>query len=122
MPLVLMYWPSYLYVSLLAIYLYIFISLKLLPPLQLSSQLYFKVPDMTLSGCCVDQHSVQVYSSAKPRIVTCKLTEVFLSKYLLYTHFLKVKESLSYFQPENFNPKSTSYGIQQALLRYPLGR
>ncbi|XP_069570969.1 AP-5 complex subunit mu-1 [Brachyistius frenatus] len=35
-------------------------------------KLYFKVPDMTLSGCCVDQHSVQVYSSAKPRIVTCR--------------------------------------------------
>lgn len=29
---------------------------------------------MTLSGCYVDQHSVQVYSSAKPRIVTCKRT------------------------------------------------
>lgn len=38
---------------------------------------------MTLSGCCVDQHSVQVYSSAKPRIVTCKLAEDFVSKYLL---------------------------------------
>ncbi|XP_028293492.1 AP-5 complex subunit mu-1 [Gouania willdenowi] len=35
-------------------------------------KLYFKVPDMTLSGCCVDQHSVQVYSSAKPRIVTTR--------------------------------------------------
>lgn len=35
-------------------------------------KLYFKVPDMTLSGCCVDQHSVQVYSSAKPRIVTSR--------------------------------------------------
>ncbi|KTG03660.1 hypothetical protein cypCar_00032077 [Cyprinus carpio] len=33
-------------------------------------KLYFRVPDLTLSGCCVDQHSVQVYSSAKPRIVT----------------------------------------------------
>ncbi|XP_026185650.1 AP-5 complex subunit mu-1 [Mastacembelus armatus] len=35
-------------------------------------KLYFKVPDMTLSGCCVDQHSVQVYSSAKPRIVASR--------------------------------------------------
>uniref|UniRef100_A0A3Q3VXZ8 AP-5 complex subunit mu-1 n=1 Tax=Mola mola TaxID=94237 RepID=A0A3Q3VXZ8_MOLML len=35
-------------------------------------KLYFKVADMTLSGCCVDQHSVQVYSSAKPRIVTSR--------------------------------------------------
>ncbi|XP_056152116.1 AP-5 complex subunit mu-1 [Lampris incognitus] len=35
-------------------------------------KLYFKVPDLTLSGCCVDQHSVQVYSSAKPRIVTSR--------------------------------------------------
>lgn len=37
-----------------------------------SLQMYFKVPDITLSGCCVDQHSVQVYSSTKPRIATCK--------------------------------------------------
>lgn len=35
-------------------------------------KLYFKVPDMTLSGCCVDLHSVQVYSSAKPRIITSR--------------------------------------------------
>uniref|UniRef100_A0A3P9J067 AP-5 complex subunit mu-1 n=1 Tax=Oryzias latipes TaxID=8090 RepID=A0A3P9J067_ORYLA len=35
-------------------------------------KLYFKVPDTTLSGCSVDQHSVQVYSSAKPRIVTSR--------------------------------------------------
>ncbi|KAJ0063105.1 hypothetical protein NL108_012568, partial [Boleophthalmus pectinirostris] len=33
-------------------------------------KLYFKVPDLTLSGCSVDQHSVQVYSTAKPRIFT----------------------------------------------------
>lgn len=32
----------------------------------------FKVPDLTLSGCCADQHSVQIYSSAKPRIVTSR--------------------------------------------------
>ncbi|KAM4625419.1 AP-5 complex subunit mu-1 isoform 2-T2 [Polymixia lowei] len=35
-------------------------------------KLYFKVPDLTLSGCCVDQHSVQVYSSTKPRIITSR--------------------------------------------------
>ncbi|XP_054894958.1 AP-5 complex subunit mu-1 [Poeciliopsis prolifica] len=35
-------------------------------------KLYLRVPDMTLSGCCVDQHSVQVYSSAKPRIYTSR--------------------------------------------------
>ncbi|TNM95466.1 hypothetical protein fugu_016549 [Takifugu bimaculatus] len=35
-------------------------------------KLYFKVPDMTLSGCCLDQHSVQVYSAAKPRIITSR--------------------------------------------------
>lgn len=35
-------------------------------------KMYFKVPDMTLSGCNVDQHSVQVYSSAKPRIITSR--------------------------------------------------
>ncbi|KAM9842345.1 AP-5 complex subunit mu-1 [Aulostomus maculatus] len=35
-------------------------------------RLYFKVPDTTLSGCSVDQHSVQVYSSAKPRIITSR--------------------------------------------------
>ncbi|KAJ3613534.1 hypothetical protein NHX12_019781 [Muraenolepis orangiensis] len=35
-------------------------------------KLYFKVPDLTLSGCSVDQHSVQVYSNAKPKILTCR--------------------------------------------------
>lgn len=35
-------------------------------------KLNFKVPDLTLSGCCVDQHSVQVYNSAKPRILTSR--------------------------------------------------
>lgn len=35
-------------------------------------KLYLKVPDTTLSGCSVDQHSVQVYSSAKPRIITSR--------------------------------------------------
>ncbi|KAJ8288806.1 hypothetical protein COCON_G00014650 [Conger conger] len=35
-------------------------------------KLYFRVPDLTLSGCSVDQHSVQVYSTAKPRITTSR--------------------------------------------------
>ncbi|XP_076023860.1 AP-5 complex subunit mu-1 [Genypterus blacodes] len=35
-------------------------------------KMYFKVPDVTLSGCCVDQHSVQVYSSSKQRIMTSR--------------------------------------------------
>ncbi|XP_057714535.1 AP-5 complex subunit mu-1 [Corythoichthys intestinalis] len=35
-------------------------------------KLYFKVPDTTLSGCCVDQNSVQVYSSTKPKITTSR--------------------------------------------------
>lgn len=35
-------------------------------------KLYFKVPDLTLSGCSVDQHSVQVYSTAKAKIFTSR--------------------------------------------------
>ena len=76
---------------------------------------------MTLSGCCVDQHSVQVYSSAKPRIVTCKPTIFLSGNVFVLDTFLKMVY-LSHFQPENFNPKSTSYGIQRVLLRCPLGR
>uniref|UniRef100_A0A8C7QY91 AP-5 complex subunit mu-1 n=1 Tax=Oncorhynchus mykiss TaxID=8022 RepID=A0A8C7QY91_ONCMY len=45
-------------------------------------KLYFRVPDLTLSGCCVDQHSVQVYSSAKPRIVTSR--ELLSSEYFIW--------------------------------------
>uniref|UniRef100_A0A673JUX4 AP-5 complex subunit mu-1 n=1 Tax=Sinocyclocheilus rhinocerous TaxID=307959 RepID=A0A673JUX4_9TELE len=45
-------------------------------------KLYFRVPDLTLSGCCVDQHSVQVYSSAKPRIVTTR--ELVSSEYYIW--------------------------------------
>ncbi|XP_010896221.2 AP-5 complex subunit mu-1 isoform X1 [Esox lucius] len=45
-------------------------------------KLHFRVPDMTLSGCCVDQHSVQVYSSAKPRIVTSR--ELLSSEYYIW--------------------------------------
>lgn len=35
-------------------------------------KLYFRVPDLTLSGCSVDQHSVQVYSTAKARNTTSR--------------------------------------------------
>ncbi|XP_029114352.1 AP-5 complex subunit mu-1 isoform X2 [Scleropages formosus] len=45
-------------------------------------KLYFRVPDLTLSGCCVDQHSVQVYSSAKPRITTSR--ELVSSEYYIW--------------------------------------
>ncbi|XP_062863557.1 AP-5 complex subunit mu-1 [Trichomycterus rosablanca] len=45
-------------------------------------KLCFRVPDLTLSGCCVDQHSVQVYSSAKPRITTTR--ELVSSKYYIW--------------------------------------
>ncbi|KAK2878584.1 hypothetical protein Q8A67_019375 [Cirrhinus molitorella] len=45
-------------------------------------KLYFRVPDLTLSGCSVDQHSVQVYSSAKPRIVTTR--ELVSSEYYIW--------------------------------------
>ncbi|KAL4613137.1 AP-5 complex subunit mu-1 [Arapaima gigas] len=45
-------------------------------------KLYFRIPDMTLSGSCVDQHSVQVYSSAKPRITTSR--ELMSSEYYIW--------------------------------------
>uniref|UniRef100_A0A1A8DFB6 AP-5 complex subunit mu-1 n=1 Tax=Nothobranchius kadleci TaxID=1051664 RepID=A0A1A8DFB6_NOTKA len=45
-------------------------------------KLHFKVPDMTLSGCSVDQHSVQVYSSSKPRIATSR--ELLCKEYYIW--------------------------------------
>ncbi|KAI5616730.1 AP-5 complex subunit mu-1 isoform X1 [Silurus asotus] len=45
-------------------------------------KLYFRVADFTLSGCCVDQHSVQVYSSTKPRIITTR--ELVSSEYYIW--------------------------------------
>lgn len=47
----------------------------------------------------MDQHSVQVYSSAKPRIVTCKLTTVFVPNGSLYAHSLKLLNVLSVLFP-----------------------
>ncbi|XP_005986516.1 AP-5 complex subunit mu-1 [Latimeria chalumnae] len=35
-------------------------------------KLYFRTLDYTLTGCCVDQHSVQVYSAARPKIITSR--------------------------------------------------
>lgn len=89
----------------------------------LSSQLYFKVPDMTLSGCCVDQHSVQVYSSTKPRIVTCEPATFFAWKFVLFAYLTKLQHVLFVpFQPENFCPKSTLFGIQREPLQCLLDR
>lgn len=45
-------------------------------------KLYFRIPDYTLTGCYVDQHSVQVYSSAKPKIITSK--ELLSSEYYIW--------------------------------------
>eukprot|EP00062_Callorhinchus_milii_P008748 gi/632951770/ref/XP_007891483.1/ PREDICTED: AP-5 complex subunit mu-1 isoform X1 [Callorhinchus milii] len=45
-------------------------------------KLYFRIPDYTLTGCCVDQHSVQVYSSAKPKIITSR--ELLSSEYYIW--------------------------------------
>ncbi|MEE6494127.1 hypothetical protein FKM82_017028 [Ascaphus truei] len=35
-------------------------------------KLYFRIPDYSLTGCYADQHSVQVFSSAKPKIITSR--------------------------------------------------
>lgn len=45
-------------------------------------KMYFRVPDLTLSGCCVDQHSVQVYSSTKPKITTSR--DLLSSEYYIW--------------------------------------
>lgn len=42
---------------------------------------------------------MQVYSSAKPRIVTCKRTTIFVPKCSLYAHFLKLLNVLSVLFP-----------------------
>lgn len=51
---------------------------------------------MTLSGCCLDQHSVQVYSAAKPRIITCKITNS-ASNDFFSAHILNLNISLFLF-------------------------
>ncbi|XP_030071004.1 AP-5 complex subunit mu-1 isoform X1 [Microcaecilia unicolor] len=45
-------------------------------------KLYFRIPDYTLSGCYTDQHSVQVFSSAKPKIITSR--ELISSDYYIW--------------------------------------
>uniref|UniRef100_A0A8C1I5A4 AP-5 complex subunit mu-1 n=1 Tax=Cyprinus carpio TaxID=7962 RepID=A0A8C1I5A4_CYPCA len=45
-------------------------------------KLYFRVADAVFRYCRVDQHSVQVYSSAKPRIVTTR--ELVSSEYYIW--------------------------------------
>lgn len=65
-----------------------FISVRLTLRLSVFFQLYFKVPDLTLSGCCLDQHSVQVYSAAKPRIITCRITTNSMLNSLFFKHTL----------------------------------
>ncbi|KAM4664160.1 AP-5 complex subunit mu-1 isoform 1-T2 [Discoglossus pictus] len=45
-------------------------------------KLYFRIPDYSLTGCYADQHSVQVFSSAKPKIVTSR--ELISSEYFIW--------------------------------------
>ncbi|XP_069494178.1 AP-5 complex subunit mu-1 [Ambystoma mexicanum] len=45
-------------------------------------KLNFRIPDYTLTGCYADQHSVQVFSSAKPKIVTSR--ELISSEYYIW--------------------------------------
>uniref|UniRef100_A0A8D0GCD9 AP-5 complex subunit mu-1 n=1 Tax=Sphenodon punctatus TaxID=8508 RepID=A0A8D0GCD9_SPHPU len=45
-------------------------------------KLYFKIPDYTLTGCYADQHSVQVFSSGKPKINTSR--ELISSDYYIW--------------------------------------
>nr|XP_033807214.1 AP-5 complex subunit mu-1 isoform X2 [Geotrypetes seraphini] len=45
-------------------------------------KLYFRIPDYTLSGCYTDQHSIQVFSSAKPKIITSR--ELISSDYYIW--------------------------------------
>ncbi|XP_025053739.1 AP-5 complex subunit mu-1 isoform X3 [Alligator sinensis] len=45
-------------------------------------KLYFRIPDYTLTGCYTDQHSVQVFSSGKPKINTSR--ELISSDYYIW--------------------------------------
>ncbi|KAM7164277.1 AP-5 complex subunit mu-1 isoform 2-T2 [Macrochelys suwanniensis] len=45
-------------------------------------KLYFRIPDYTLTGCYADQHSVQVFSSGKPKISTSR--ELISSDYYIW--------------------------------------
>ncbi|KAH0620267.1 hypothetical protein JD844_020391 [Phrynosoma platyrhinos] len=44
--------------------------------------LYFRILDFTLTGCYTDQHSIQVFSSGKPKISTAR--EVLASDYYIW--------------------------------------
>ncbi|XP_018417843.1 PREDICTED: AP-5 complex subunit mu-1 [Nanorana parkeri] len=45
-------------------------------------RLSFRIPDYSLTGCYTDQHSVQVFSSAKPKIITSR--ELISSEYYIW--------------------------------------
>ncbi|XP_060609644.2 AP-5 complex subunit mu-1 [Anolis sagrei] len=45
-------------------------------------KLYFRILDFTLTGCYTDQHSIQVFSSGKPKIITAR--EVLSSDYYIW--------------------------------------
>lgn len=45
-------------------------------------KLLFRIPDYSLTGCYTDQHSVQVFSSAKPKIITSR--ELISSEYYIW--------------------------------------
>ncbi|POI27167.1 hypothetical protein CIB84_009083, partial [Bambusicola thoracicus] len=39
-------------------------------------KMYFRIPDFTLTGCYVDQHSVQIFTPGKPKITACELLKM----------------------------------------------
>lgn len=45
-------------------------------------KLYFRVPDFTLTGCYVDQHSVQIFVPGKPKITASR--ELISSDYYIW--------------------------------------
>ncbi|KAM5129282.1 AP-5 complex subunit mu-1 [Mantella aurantiaca] len=45
-------------------------------------KLFFRIPDYSLTGCYADQHSVQVFSSTKPKIITSR--ELISSEYYIW--------------------------------------
>ncbi|XP_053553303.1 AP-5 complex subunit mu-1 [Bombina bombina] len=45
-------------------------------------KLYFRIPEYSLTGCYADQHSVQVFSSAKPKTITSR--ELIASDYYIW--------------------------------------
>ncbi|XP_072284717.1 AP-5 complex subunit mu-1 [Pyxicephalus adspersus] len=45
-------------------------------------KLFFRIPDYSLTGCYTDQHSIQVFSSAKPKIIASR--ELISSQYYIW--------------------------------------